>query len=265
MKIRFNFLIIFFPLLCFGQLKTDFIKYLTEKKLIQEHFFYLQNLQNSIPNNDTLQVEWLKFYLLKNDYKQFENLYFKNINNNLLKKDSCILLTASILVLKQNPNQIKNWFNQEDLQNKSSKINFLIHMYNLTENISNFSIKNQNFIPDNLNFYFIEYQKFNSKKPIVSALLSTIIPGSGKLYNGRKKGFLPSFLMNATLGAFAFEAIHQNGIQKPYSIFTLGMFSMFYFSNIYGSYHETKVVIQEKKEELLYNVSDYYNTPCLYR
>jgi hypothetical protein len=265
MKIKKIIILLIFPAFSFAQVNTEFIHHLVSKKLHQEHYIYLNKLNQTIPLNDTVQLEWLKWAIFYKDYNQFESLYFSYQNNSLIKKDSCLLLNASILALKQKPLQINKWFAQTEISNNSTKINQLFTLYNLSENIQNYKPSEHHFISENLHYYFNEYQKYYTKKPMVAAMLSTVIPGSGKLYNGRKKGFFPSFLMNTILGTFAYEAIDKNGINNAYSIFSLGIFSVFYFSNIYGSYHETKVIKQEKKEELLYNVSNHYYTPCLYK
>lgn len=265
MKIKKFIIFLLFPIFSFAQVKTEFIHHLVSKKLHQEHYLYLNQLKQIYPTNDTLELEWLKWALFYNNYNQFESLYFSYQNNTLIKNDTCVLLNASVLALKQKPIQINKWFAQSEISNNSIKINQLFTIYNLTENIQNYKPNEYNFISENINYYFAEYQKYYTKKPMVAAILSTVIPGAGKLYNGRKKGFFPSFLMNTILGTFAYEAIDKNGINNAYSIFSLGIFSAFYFSNIYGSYHETKVIKQEKKEELIYNVSNHYYTPCLYK
>jgi hypothetical protein len=265
MKIKKFITILLFPIFSFAQVNSEFIHHLVTKKLHQEHYQYLNKLNKTIPTNDTLELEWIKWALFYKDYTQFESLYFSYQNNLLIKLDTCVLLNASALVLKQKPIQINKWFSQSDIDQSSTKINQIFTLYNLSENIQNYNASEFHFISENLNYYFTEYQKYYTKKPMVAALLSTVIPGSGKLYNGRKKGFFPSFLMNTILGTFAYEAINKNGFNNAYSIFSLGIFSAFYFSNIYGSYHETKVIKQEKKEELLYNVSNHYFTPCLYK
>lgn len=264
MRIKFIWFLSLFSGFIFAQVDPSFINHLVNKKLKQEHFSYLNQLEKLYPDNDSLKLEWLKWGLYQEDFKYFESKFYQSPND-LAKNDSCLIFTASVLAVKQKPSSYIKWFAQKDIQFSSKKTKVLFDIFQLTENPSQFNAEEITFLPANLSYYFTEYQRFHKKKPIIAGALSLIIPGAGKLYNGRRKGFLPSLIMNTILGAFTYEAISKTGISNPYSIFSLGAFSIFYLSNIYGSYQELKLVKQEKKEDFLHNVSNHYNFPCLYK
>jgi TM2 domain-containing membrane protein YozV len=114
-------------------------------------------------------------------------------------------------------------------------------------------------IPEDLRPGFITYRKAFYKKPFLAAALSTAVPGLGQLYIGKKRSFITTLMMNLTCGLQAYEACYKLGVKNPYSIFSLGFFGLFYLSNIYGSYSDTKVVKKEKRNQLFIDAAHYYN------
>jgi tetratricopeptide (TPR) repeat protein len=73
------------------------------------------------------------------------------------------------------------------------------------------------------------------KDPCLAGVMSAIVPGSGKLYTGRKQDALASFLLVGISGWQAYDGFTQKGTSsiKGWVFLTVG--SVFYVGNIYGS------------------------------
>ncbi len=78
------------------------------------------------------------------------------------------------------------------------------------------------------------------KSPAKAAILSAIIPGSGKWYAGRRGQAITSFLTVGILAAITTELIAKRGVNDFFSISALTTTAIFYVGNIYGSYYTTK-------------------------
>ena len=78
-------------------------------------------------------------------------------------------------------------------------------------------------------------RRLPSKNPLLAGFLSTILPGSGRVYVGRPNdAFLTVFLFGV-LGWAAYDGFSENGVssRKGWTFGTLG--GIFYLGNVYGS------------------------------
>jgi TM2 domain-containing membrane protein YozV len=98
-----------------------------------------------------------------------------------------------------------------------------------------------------------------SKKALVAAALSTVLPGAGKLYAGKTKTFFLTFLLNAAYAAQTYESSKKLGIYHPLSIVNATAFAVFYLANIYGSYHSVIDMRKERKKQFLEDAARFYN------
>ncbi|MCK5821511.1 MAG: hypothetical protein KAH17_06480 [Bacteroidales bacterium] len=132
------------------------------------------------------------------------------------------------------------------------------------------SLSNQNTVYSDqielLKEYTLEIMDFRPRSMAISGLLSTIIPGAGKIYAGEKGTGIGSFLLLAGLGGIAVENILKSGIVSWNSIIFTSLFGVFYLGNIYGSIISIKTYRErfyEGKEQaivatLLIPLRDYY-------
>ena len=74
-----------------------------------------------------------------------------------------------------------------------------------------------------------------SKSPLLAGFLSTVLPGSGRVYVGRPNDALITLFLLGVLGWSAYDGFSENGIssRKGWTLGTIG--SIFYLGNIYGS------------------------------
>ncbi|MFO7525847.1 MAG: hypothetical protein R6W68_10360 [Ignavibacteriaceae bacterium] len=81
---------------------------------------------------------------------------------------------------------------------------------------------------------FYEWKKDPSyKSPFIAGLLSTIIPGSGKIYTGELSEGLTAFMLNGLLGFLSYNNFKNDHNLRGWLFAGAGLF--FYTGNIYGS------------------------------
>lgn len=80
-----------------------------------------------------------------------------------------------------------------------------------------------------------KYKNTRFKKPSLSFIYSTILPGSGKIYAGEWKDGLVSFVMVAVPAYQAYRGFVKKGFNSPYGWIYGSIALTFYGGNIYGS------------------------------
>lgn len=247
---KLNSIISFFCIaFSFGQIDVKFINHLTNEGLVKEHKTYLNSLN---PTSDSVYYFKAKFYLKYSN----DSLFITNYNKSklLCETDSTILKCASSYFL--NGNNMANtthWF--DSVIKNVGDDNF-----NLVYKASVFpkAYVKENF-PLELQKSFSKYKSAYAKKPLVAAFFSTILPGSGKLYAGKSKTFFLTFLLNAAYGVQTGESIQKLGVKNPLSIINASAFTVFYLSNIYGSYKAVIDLRKERKKQFIKDATNFYN------
>lgn len=88
------------------------------------------------------------------------------------------------------------------------------------------------------------------RSPWLAASMSTLVPGSGKVYAGRWKDGLFSFLVISTLSWRAIRGFQDTGIRSGFG-WGFGLVAAgFYLGNIWGSSQAAKTFNQRKEREL---------------
>jgi tetratricopeptide (TPR) repeat protein len=98
------------------------------------------------------------------------------------------------------------------------------------------------------------------KSPLLAGLLSTAVPGLGKVYTGDWKDAIVSLIFT---GGMAFQAVrnfnrHGAGNYRPWVYTTIG--TGFYLGNIVGSVKSAKDKNRKKINLLQHEASDYFNS-----
>ena len=83
--------------------------------------------------------------------------------------------------------------------------------------------------------YAEDGRKFPSKSPLLAGFLSTVLPGSGRVYVGRSNDALLTVFLLGVLGWAAYDGFSENGAssRKGWTFGTIG--GIFYLGNVYGS------------------------------
>jgi len=74
-----------------------------------------------------------------------------------------------------------------------------------------------------------------TKSPFIAGLLSTLVPGTGKMYAGKIGQGAVSLLLSGVFALQTWEAYSKDGVKSPRFILFGGIFSAFYAANIWGS------------------------------
>jgi tetratricopeptide (TPR) repeat protein len=73
------------------------------------------------------------------------------------------------------------------------------------------------------------------KSASLAALLSAVVPGSGKVYTGRTADGIYSFLLVGASSWFAYEGFHDDGISSGKGWWFASASAFFYAGNVYGA------------------------------
>ncbi len=99
-------------------------------------------------------------------------------------------------------------------------------------------------------------KNYKKRSPFVAGLYSAIIPGSGKIYAGKKKQGIAAFFPVLASGLLAWEALNKSGIKSTRFILMGSVFGVFYIGNIWGSVAAVKIRDQE--------INNFYNNEILF-
>ena len=94
--------------------------------------------------------------------------------------------------------------------------------------------------------------------PFLATALSTIIPGTGKIYARRWKDGISSFLFVGLTGFQSYRGFNKSGIKSTYGWIMGGLSFGFYLGNIYGSHKAAANYNKTLNEEYLDQVVNYY-------
>jgi TM2 domain-containing membrane protein YozV len=87
----------------------------------------------------------------------------------------------------------------------------------------------------------LEGSQLSYKRAAVAGILSTLIPGSGKVYIGRKMDGLYAFLLISILGYQTYRTFETQGMQSVKGWLYGSVTAVLYAGNIYGSVVAAKV------------------------
>ncbi len=95
------------------------------------------------------------------------------------------------------------------------------------------------------------------KVPWKAALLSSLVPGAGKLYTGNTGDGLYSFLLVAGTGFLSYRGYKRG---DPFQTYFFGAAALFFYSgNIYGSFLSAKLFNRRSREKLRREIQDEIN------
>lgn len=249
---------LFFITLLSSQISSyTFEQYLINHGLRTEHWTYIFFLEkNHLTTEDTIHLYKAHYFLNYDDDSLFLKHFLKS--KHLFQKDSCNLIKASIKALRWPKKSQEQWFLSLDtnLLIKHNKLKDINKIWWSGNKPLNFSVEE---FPNPLQKNFLLLQRSFKKKRWKSILLSSVVPGLGQYYLGQKQISYIIFLQHLLVGGIAIESIYRLGYQNFYSIFTIGVWGTFYFSNIYGAYKETNQIKIRYKKQFYIDAANYYN------
>ena len=97
------------------------------------------------------------------------------------------------------------------------------------------------------------------KSPLLAGFLSTLIPGSGKIYSGRGIDGIFTFLVITLTGFRAYEGFSDDQWESA-RFWTYGSISgFFYLGNVYGSVLSARIVNNEADEKAINEIKVKFN------
>lgn len=235
-----------------AQLDTNFLQHLDKAELRVEQITYLEQFPST---NDTVAFHQATFYFHYFNEPLFRQKLAKSTP--FFLANNSLLLHCSSRMLNPLKYPTTFWFDsvlpQKNTLTPQLKQLQLIYTSSLFP--ENYSAES---FPDFIRGDFRKFQRANTKKPYVAAILSSVLPGTGKLYIGSKKSFLMTLLSLSIMGLQAAESYSKLGIQHPLTLINLGFFCSFYGANIVGSFRETNRRKKELRIQYLLNASTYY-------
>ncbi len=239
------FLVLVLCINTYCQIDTAFIAHLSNNNLKGEYSTYLDKIKGP---SDSISYQKAKYFFTYG----YDSLFINEWSNcnYLLLNDTILLKQASLHFLKIDNENSRKWFNNILLKNY-----FWKELYILSKNPNKHS---QAIMCEEVQRAYNSYKKLYNKSPWVAAGISIILPGLGKLYAGKKNTFFLSFLLPAAYGLQSYESYKKLGLKHPFTIVNLSAFTVFYVTNIYGSYYSLIEKRKEKKKKFLTDVARYY-------
>lgn len=194
----------------------------TIKYKIALSYYYMENYSESanrflsqLANSafyDFALTGYCKSSFMLNDYSAINNLLEKKENNKLsnisgIKKLNAFSKLMPFETMKYSEKEFLNFFDENEIQ----------------------SIKK----------FYLQKTEPGYASPLKAAILSAIIPGSGKIYAGEISDGIISAVFTGLFGFLAYDNLHSDHLFRGYLFSGLALF--FYGSNIYGSAAQAEI------------------------
>lgn len=225
---------------CFGQFTSfkkeqSFLQHLAREQLYRERISLLTLLRDASSQAlIDLETAWT-YQALHNDSasrQYYERVVFDSIVHYNFYPDYLGLLFKQKELAKINQLLIHPILNKKESDEFRNKLSISLNLYTL--NYTHADIQSLA-LSDQLKSVYKKTLTLQQKSPALAGLYSSLVPGLGKAYYGKKKEAWTAFAATALFGIQAFESYRNAGTNSFRFIFFGTGFSLFYLSNIYGS------------------------------
>ena len=203
-----------------GDNQNDILRRITESYRLggqpNHAIQFLETLLQTQPNSNLARYELGATYFLMEQYD--ESIHFLKRSQDLFQGGeyrwrSQMLIGMNKLMQKQWESTIQH-FDQLDLNGPPKPVDHHALIYKR---------------------YAEDGRDLPSKNPLLAGFLSTVLPGSGRVYVGRPNDALLTVFLLGVLGWAAYDGFSENGVssRKGWTFGTLG--GIFYLGNVYGS------------------------------
>jgi hypothetical protein len=265
-----------FPDTLSSQIKINFIDYLISKNRLEDGIFLLKHFDSIIHNKEICNLHIKTLFDARREFEaeKLINNYSKIQKDTLLKFCTLSLLKNHFALMRRDTLSLLNpKCNVHDSHKKSWVLQLLMfYLINKKDADYNTMFKfcsSQSELSclevSSINSVFTDKENYNRKNPLLAGILSSLIPGVGKIYAGKPKEGLTSTIPLLINGALAAEGFSKKGFKSPHFYFFGGFSILYYFSGIVGGVLSAKkknFEIQKKIElnieDELYKISRYY-------
>ena len=231
-----------------------FSNFLVQKKWWQENALLLQEL-STCPNLSTNQYDTLR--------------YLSGVNALRLQKWTLADSLLSTVTYATTPTLLSYSYLQQGKYQLVETISTPLDTLHVAASLvlRRDTYRYNNFLKEHPSFTLFEPEAkamyaFKPRKKWVAALLSTIVPGLGKVYVGdwRQGGY--AFLGNTVLAVQAYEGYRKRGYADARFIGFGGLFMTFYIGNIWGSALRVHIREEEFKENQRRSILEKISLPA---
>lgn len=236
-----------------------FLKHLAHEKLYAERLFVLENISDSLRSTQYyIEKAWTLHAL--GCYDSALRIY------NVIPSDS--LLTGNfrndyfdVLFETKSLKKLQQQLNNSSVKDDSAKHRYVVSVGLMQRQYDPKGIDDLQ-LDHAIENSYRNYFKASKKSAALAGLFSAAIPGSGKLYAGKKRQALNMFIMNAALGLQAWESYRKAGVHSARFIVFGGLLSAVYISNIYGSIKSVIKSRRDEQKQLHYEIRHHYLDPA---
>ncbi len=164
--------------------------------------------------------------------------------------------TSAAFLVNSDRQKTQTWFNAIQQAPLRGDLKEIQNIYHASLNPNAFAAEA---FPAQAQNAYSKYKRAYNKKPFLAGALSTAVPGLGKLYVGKTRSFIMTLILNAAYSAQTIESSRKLGLSHPLTIINAGAFTVFYLSNIYGSYQAVHKLRKEYKKQFLIDATRFYN------
>lgn len=252
----FLLFISFLSSICAAQndiLSWDFYNYLRRQNLNKDALEWLNYYPNpsiNIELSNKIYLEKASVFLLLNKTDS-ANFYYRKITD--ISADTSIIEKAiCVAFIEKDTSAIGFYLKNNDHLSSNYEHQLSYKILKRDSCFSN-SLNGNEFFKQLVS----KYSSHKKKSSFIAAILSSVIPGSGKLYLGYKYQARSSFFLNAMFGLVLAESM-LIPVSNLYTGFCLATSSVFYIGNIWGS-----AALAKKRDNDFYNqinedISNYY-------
>lgn len=244
---------------------ADYANYLFSNKQYQYSAIEYERTTFLNPFDTLAKIRLIQSYRLLDDLKSANNCFEKFFSGDKLKYPEAFALEYVKLLFQEKRFIDVSCFIEGcqtiSLSNKAKyEVGALLLQYRweeaktLTNEYFNSNQKTQTV--DDL--YNISLQGLNIryKSPCCAALMSTIIPGSGKVYTKQWKDGIYAFLFISAFSYLTYNSITHNGLNAG-SILYGSIALSFYTANIFGSYKSAKRYNQKENNLITRDIENF--------
>jgi hypothetical protein len=221
-----------------------YANYLYENKYYSLSAIEYERVSYLEPKDTLAKLRMIRSYSLMDDYKnakaRLERLFPLNISN---YPEDFAIEYYSVLFHQNQFNYAISFIKENKTINQAKRAEYELGALLMQYKWAEAKTVGDDFLKSNqesykfCNLYNIAYQSMDIKykKPGCAALLSALVPGSGKVYTKNWKDGVYAFIFISTFSWLTYKSIDNDALVFN-SVFYGAITLSFYLANIYGSY-----------------------------
>jgi len=231
----------------------EYADFLSKSVNINEAISEYERITDVFTENDSIKIHLINLYIKTEQFQKATEFIKNEYGNDYASySENIINLYIHLLFLTDNYSEVSLIINSSCQLKQKDKDTFLfalklIQMQTNTElfidSLQKFYFSKNKDLPEKftvLEQEFNHFKQIKQRNPIFASVLSTIIPGSGKIYSNDKQNGFKVFTIIGLNGFQSFRAFSKVGKTSFYG-WSFGMLAGgFYLGNILGAYESAE-------------------------